>query len=132
MVEAFALRPLVAFARVSKTTATLSQQVFPQLENNNNETECEVVLDPSSTFITEELNQAPEVSFLLDDDDGDDYADETLLVDREGLTGDDDLHWFRFGGVGRLYEDDSNTEEQVLNRLKTATVAVIGMGGIGR
>ena len=87
--------------------------IFPQLDDNDASSECDMVLDEATDdIVTEELNLSPD-------------------FDEQGLSSDDDLHWFRFGAVGRLYEDEENSEEDVLERLKTATVAVIGMGGTG-
>jgi len=62
--------------------------------------------------------------------------------------GGDDLDWFRFGGVGKLYATDTpaatatmeetdeetsviSEEDIILERLHSATVAVVGLGGIG-
>jgi len=86
-------------------------------------------------------------------------ATESSNLPPELLDADDDfLHWFRFGAVGRLYQDDDAAEETsiddigdddddnnmlleeeqaqqpediILERLKGATVAIVGMGGIG-
>ena len=97
---------------------TSPKPVFPQISSDDGTSECDVSASESTPFddiITEELNQASPPSFDEDRE--------------EGLSEGDDLHWFRFGGVGRLYEDDENPEEVILERLKSATVAVIGMGG---
>jgi len=46
-----------------------------------------------------------------------------LLVD-EGVV-------LRFGGVGRLYENDILEQNRILLRLQCATVAIVGLGGVG-
>lgn len=66
---------------------------------------------------------------------GDVAVDESALVDVEAVPGDDDNvdRWLRFAGVGRLYanKDKNLTAEAVLDRLTSATVAVVGLGGVG-
>lgn len=114
-VDAFVIRQSVASSRTAAPKAsnltplrTSPKPVFPP-QVAENETDCELTpVDFSDEILTEDLNPARD----LDE-------------------GDDDLHWFRFGAVGRLYEDDQNSEEVVLDRLKRARVAVVGMGGIG-
>mmetsp|Transcript_22629 Transcript_22629/g.42938 ORF Transcript_22629/g.42938 Transcript_22629/m.42938 type:complete len:385 (-) Transcript_22629:169-1323(-) len=95
---------------------TSPKPVFPPQVPENETEDCELTpVDFSDEILTEDLN--PQAG--------------GRLSDLEGLSSDDDLHWFRFGGVGRLYEDEQNPEEVVLDRLKRATVAIVGMGGMG-
>ena len=43
----------------------------------------------------------------------------------------DDFHPLRFGGIGRLYGTSSQPADAVLARLHNATIAIVGVGGIG-
>jgi tRNA A37 threonylcarbamoyladenosine dehydratase len=108
--------------------AANNHPVFPEVSNDSNSDtppeeqlveeweSCSALLNDTGETTTEELNSLAPPSSIDDDINPD---------------GDDDLHWFRFGGVGRLYADESREEDQVLDRLKSATVAVVGLGGVG-
>lgn len=62
-------------------------------------------------------------------------VDTSASVHAEASPGDDEYvdRGLRFGGVGRLYanKDPTLTTDIVLDRLTTATVAVVGIGGVG-
>jgi tRNA A37 threonylcarbamoyladenosine dehydratase len=126
----FTEQPVTASAAAFSRTAleknhfllAMTSPIFPQVSENEGEDDCEILEQEEdgttgsnqNEFVMEELNTAIPPS-----------------LDSEGLSGDDDLHWFRFAGIGRLYEDQDTPEQVVLDRLKSATVAVVGMGGIG-
>jgi len=105
--------PACRFSPCRRPLWTSSKPVFPPQVDEDDADDCDLTpVDYPDEIVTENLN--PVVTGF-----------------DEGLSGDDDLHWFRFGGVGRLYEDEQNPESIVLDRLKRATVVVVGMGGIG-
>jgi tRNA A37 threonylcarbamoyladenosine dehydratase len=54
-------------------------------------------------------------------------SDDTDVVDIQA----NDQYRLRFAGVGRLYETSSQSADKVLSRLRAATVAVVGLGGVG-
>lgn len=62
-------------------------------------------------------------------------GDDITLKSQSSLTPSTNInqeHRLRFGGVGRLYAADADAEvDTVLARLSAATVAVIGVGGVG-
>ena len=61
------------------------------------------------------------------------HASEAASADGDVDDGYDVDRGLRFAGVGRLYanQDAATTADTVLDRLQSATVAVIGVGGVG-
>ena len=99
------------FSLVGKGVKRTQDAMLPNIHESN---DCTMVSEDDCTTgsLLEELNEISESDTINQDE--------------------ADLHWFRFGGVGKLYsKDNERSEDQVLERLKQATVAVIGLGGVG-
>jgi tRNA threonylcarbamoyladenosine dehydratase len=123
--------------------------LFDQLHHHNHR----VVLEPPYNETTLEEKEDTDhqsmmefpvlPSSIIDGDfDDDDY---NTIDDDDNDVVDDDLDWFRFASIDELYStpssssssseemsnEDGENNDDVLKRLQSSTVAIVGVGGVG-